>query len=109
MFCLFFDAKTRQIHALNGSGRSPSNTTLAQVRDQLGLSGSETGRIPPNSGLSVTVPGAPAGWLDTIERFGSGKLTLGNIFAPAIELCEEGFPVSEVSAAMVRKLYIQVS
>jgi gamma-glutamyltranspeptidase/glutathione hydrolase len=49
----------------------------------------------------VTVPGAAAGWVDTVEKFGSGNLTLEQILTPAIELAEEGFPVSEFSAAFV--------
>ncbi|OAP65363.1 gamma-glutamyltransferase [Fonsecaea erecta] len=98
MFCLFFDAKTKKVHALNGSGRSPKNTTLEQVRKELGLSASQIGKIPVLSALSVTVPGAPGGWVDTIEKFGSGKLSLEQILMPAIELGENGFPVSELSA-----------
>ncbi|RVX74856.1 hypothetical protein B0A52_01133 [Exophiala mesophila] len=99
MFCLWFDAKTKQVHALNGSGRSAKNTTLEQVRKELGLAPGARAKIPPQSALAVTVPGAAAGWVDTVERFGSGKLTLEQILTPAIELAEEGFPVSEFSAA----------
>ncbi|KAJ9611147.1 hypothetical protein H2200_004330 [Cladophialophora chaetospira] len=95
MFCLYFDAKTKKVHALNGSGRSPKNTTVEQLRDELGIS---SGKIPTRSPLSVTVAGAPAGWVDTIEKFGSGKLSLEQILTPAIELGEEGFPVSELAA-----------
>ena len=101
MFCLWFDAKTKQVHALNGSGRSAKNTTLEQVRKELGLAPGARAKIPPQSALAVTVPGAAAGWVDTVERFGSGKLTLEQILTPAIELAEEGFPVSEFSAAFV--------
>ena len=50
---------------------------------------------------SVTVPGAPAHWADVVERFGSGKVTLEEVLTPAIELAEEGFPVSELSATFV--------
>ncbi len=39
------------------------------------------------------MPGAPAGWVDTVERFGSGKLTKRKSLAPAIELRRGGFPV----------------
>lgn len=106
MFCLFFDAKTKKVHSLNGSGRSPKNTTLAQVRKELGLPESGGGKIPPPSPLAVTVPGAAAGWVDTVEMFGSGKLTLEQILMPAIELGEEGFPVSEFSARMVSMVII---
>ena len=50
---------------------------------------------------AVTVPGAAAGWIDTVEQFGSGKLTMYDVLAPAIELGEEGFPVSELAATFV--------
>ena len=53
------------------------------------------------SALAVTTPGAAAGWVDTVEKFGSGKLSLEQILTPAIELGEEGFPVSELSAMLV--------
>jgi len=101
MFCLFFDAKTKKVHALNGSGRSPKNTTVEQVRKEVEMS---SGNIPGLSPLSVTVPGAAAGWVDTIEKFGSGKLSLEQILMPAIELAENGFPVSEFSAHFVSGL-----
>jgi gamma-glutamyltranspeptidase/glutathione hydrolase len=46
--------------------------------------------IPAHSGCSVTVPGAAAGWIDLVERFGSGKLNMQKILQPAIELAEKG-------------------
>lgn len=87
------------MHALNASGRSAKNTTLESVRQELGQS---KGKVPFGSPLAVTVPGAAAGWVDAVEKFGSGKLTLEQILLPAIELSEQGFPVSEISASMVR-------
>ena len=30
--------------------------------------------LPPLSAHTVTVPGAVAGWVDTVETFGSGKV-----------------------------------
>lgn len=86
---------------MNGSGRSAMNSTLEKVRSDLGLAKGEAGKIPLTSVHCVTVPGAAAGWVDTVERFGSGKLTLEQILAPAIEMGEKGFPVSEISSAMV--------
>lgn len=98
MFCLFYDAKTKKIHSLNGSGRSGSQTTLEQVRQDLKIKDGQTGQIPMTSVHAVTVPGAAAGWVDVVERFGSGKVNMEQILQPAIELGEEGFPVSELSA-----------
>ncbi|KAL2857213.1 gamma-glutamyltranspeptidase family protein [Aspergillus pseudoustus] len=100
MFCLFHDNATRKVHGLNGSGRAPRGLSLDIARSQLGLSPGESGRIPLSSVLAVTTPGAAAGWVDTVQRFGSGKLSLEEILNPAIRLAEDGFPVSEVSARL---------
>ena len=101
MFCLFYNAKSKKVHALNGSGRSSHNTTLAKMRSDMGLKAGEPGVIPMSSVHSVTTPGAAAGWVDTVEKFGSGNLSLEQILTPAIELGEEGFPVSELASTFV--------
>jgi gamma-glutamyltranspeptidase/glutathione hydrolase len=72
------------------------------MRKDLNISEGENGQIPMNSVHAVTVPGAAAGWVDVVERFGSGKVTLEEILSPAIELAEKGFAVSELSATFVR-------
>lgn len=91
-FCLFYDAKTKEVKALNGSGRSPRNLNIEHVR-QRGIEGRQ---IPLTDLNSVTVPGAAAAWADTVQTFGSGKLTLLEVLEPAIRLAEEGVPVSEI-------------
>lgn len=101
MFCLFYEAKTKKVHSLNGSGRSPANISLEKMQAEFGLKEDEGGHIPMLSPHAVTVPGAPAGWVDTIEKFGSGKLTLEQILTPAIEMGEQGFPVSELTGKYV--------
>ncbi|KAI0018771.1 gamma-glutamyltranspeptidase [Xylariomycetidae sp. FL0641] len=95
MFCLYYDAATKKMSALNGSGRSGAKCTLDAVRGSLGLKEGDDGTIPMDSVHAVSVPGAAAGWCDTVARFGSGKLSMQQILAPAIELGEEGFPVGE--------------
>lgn len=102
MFCLFYNSKTKKVHALNGSGRSGSKTSLQQLRQDLGLK-HDGGRIPMNSVHAVTVPGAAAGWVDTVEKFGSGKLSMEQILKPAIELGERGFPISELASYYWRR------
>ena len=99
MFCLFFNAKTKKVHALNGSGRAAKSSSLKRVRKQLGLKPGEQGSIPGLDAMAATVPGAAAGWVDSVEKFGSGKVSMMDILTPAIELGEKGFPVSELSAA----------
>lgn len=101
MFCLFYNAKTKEVEAMNGSGRAGAKYTLEAVRKALGLKDGAAGSIPLKDIHAVTVPGAAAGWVDTVERFGSGKLTMEQILAPVIETAETGFPVSELSCSLV--------
>lgn len=103
MFCLFYEAKTKKVHALNGSGRAPSDSSVEKVRSALNIEDGEAGAIPMLSALAVTVPGASAGWCDVVQKFGSGKLSMEQILTPAIELGEDGFPVSEIMGYSVRQ------
>lgn len=104
MFCLFYDAKTNKVSAMNGSGRSGENVTLEKVRKDLKLADGQNGQIPMDHVHAATVPGAAAGWVDCVERFGSGKVSMDDVLAPAIELAEKGFPVSELSATFVSQV-----
>src|SRR5436190_6457843 len=90
MFALFYDAQTRTITALNGSGRAPAALSIDLLRKQ-GLD-----PLPIHHAHAVTVPGACAGWCDLIARH--GRLPLPRILAPAIRLAEEGFPVAPITA-----------
>jgi gamma-glutamyltranspeptidase/glutathione hydrolase len=58
-------------------------------------------QIPLDDLNSVTVPCAAAGWLKTVETYGSGKLTMREILEPAIRLAREGVPEYEVNARSV--------
>lgn len=96
-FCLFYDATTRSVKALNGSGRAPGKLSIEYLRSR-GI----TGDIPPTDLNAVTVPGAAAAWVDTVEVFGSGKLSVAEVLEPATRLAEEGVPVSEIHSYSVR-------
>lgn len=92
MFALYFDSLTKQVTALNGSGRAPAALTLDRLKKE-GLLADE---LPPFHAHTVTVPGACAGWCDLIE--GHGSLSMSEILAPAIRLAEEGFPVAPLTS-----------
>ena len=91
LFAIVWDTRTEKLHGLNSSGRSPYSLTLEHFK-KLGLK-----KIPDRGPLSVSVPGAVAGWFALHEKF--GKLPMRTILAPAIRYAREGFPVSEVIAA----------
>ena len=90
-FCIYYDAATGRVRGMNGSGRAPMALTLDRLAEQ-GI----TGEMPRLSVHTVTVPGAAAGWVDAVERFGT--MELGEVLGPALELAEGGFPVSPVTA-----------
>src|SRR5215213_8885615 len=91
MFALYYSATTKQVTALNGSGRAPAALTLNRLKQE-----GFTNELPPFHAHTVTVPGACAGWFDLIDRHGS--LSMADILAPAIRLAREGFPVSPVTS-----------
>lgn len=62
-----------------------------------GLSASDPGRRELRG---VAIPGEVAGLLEAHERY--GKLTREEVMAPAIRLAEEGFPVNQILAQMIR-------
>src|ERR1041385_637548 len=91
MFALFYSADTKQVTALNGSGRAPAALTLDRLKKE-GLDS----ELPPFHAHTVTVPGACAGWFDLIEMHGS--LPMSEILGPAIRLARDGFPVAPVTS-----------
>src|SRR5512134_3553490 len=93
MFALYYSAETKQVTALNGSGRAPAALTLERLKKD-GFSTRHG--VPPFHAHTVTVPGACAGWFDLIERHGS--LSMAEILAPAIRLASDGFPVAPITA-----------
>jgi gamma-glutamyltranspeptidase/glutathione hydrolase len=90
MFALFFDASTKQVSALNGSGRAPAALTLERLKKE-GMD-----ELHPYHAYTITVPGACAGWCDLIDKHGT--LKMADLLAPAIRLAEEGFPVAQITS-----------
>ncbi|HTQ83689.1 MAG TPA: gamma-glutamyltransferase [Pseudolabrys sp.] len=48
-----------------------------------------------DSALAIGVPGTVAGLALAAEKYGSGKLSLADLIAPAINLAQNGFPVED--------------
>lgn len=76
LFAMIFEDGV--VHGLNSSGRLPAAASLP-----------EDGEVPERGIGSVTVPGAPAGWLAMHERFGS--VPLDELSGPAIRYASQGF------------------
>lgn len=89
LFALHYEASTQKITAVHGNGSAPQALTPA-------LFGPAP--VPISSPHTVTVPGAVAGWVDLVDRFGSGDFPLKLLLAPAVRHAEEGFPVAPLTA-----------
>lgn len=77
-----------ELYGLNASGPAPKSISIEALKEQ----GYET--MPRHGMMPVTVPGAPAAWVELSERF--GKLPLTVTLQPAIEYAEKGYPVSPI-------------
>ena len=90
IFAIVWDAKTKRLYGLNGSGRSPKSLSL----DWFKTNGFDS--IPPHGPLPVTVPGAVDGWFMLHDRF--GEKPMKDLLRPAIDYARNGFPVSQLIA-----------
>ena len=93
-FYLQYDGQSKQVTAVNGSGRAPQSLTLDVAK-----SVSEgKNALPTFHPHTITVPGVVHMWIEALERNPSKNVTRAEVFERAIQLCEEGFPVSQVAA-----------
>jgi gamma-glutamyltranspeptidase/glutathione hydrolase len=89
MFAILWSTEEERLVGINASGRSGALMT----REAL----SSVGRIPGDGSKTITIPGALSGWKALLEKYGT--ITLKKALTPAITLANEGFPISDVTAA----------
>ena len=92
MFMLIYLAKTGEVKFINGTGVSPMAATVDFYTGKGGL--------PSDGILSVSVPGAVAGAELAAKTYGTRPL--GELLAPAAELADKGFPITEALASAIR-------
>jgi gamma-glutamyltranspeptidase/glutathione hydrolase len=85
-FAIYFPVDGEPL-AINGSGRSPMSTKLADVRAAVGGEA-----IPAFSAHAVTVPGAVDAWCRLLADHGT--MSLSDVLKPAIACAEDGFCVA---------------
>ncbi len=91
-YFVYYDARTRQVHSLDGRETAP-----AAMKPDAFLDPATGGKLPfdqvVNSGLSVGVPGTAATWEQALR--GWGTITLATALDPAIRLAEDSFVVDD--------------
>ena len=88
MFVLYYDAKTRAVTFINGTGFAAQAATIDFYKSK--------GGIPDEGPLSISVPGAVGGAAYALKKYGTRPLS--DVLAPAIEIVDDGFPISETLA-----------
>jgi len=91
---LIWDARAGRAVSVNAEGTAPRLATIEWYRRNQG------GKIPVDETLlSGTVPGVVDAWYLLLERWGT--MSFAQTLAPAIEMAEQGFPLSERLAAAI--------
>jgi gamma-glutamyltranspeptidase/glutathione hydrolase len=85
MFVLVYLAKTGEVKFINGTGFAPHAATIDYYTAK--------GGIPDSGPLSISVPGAVGGAAMALKKYGTKPL--GDVLAPAIEIAETGFPITD--------------
>jgi gamma-glutamyltranspeptidase / glutathione hydrolase len=94
------------LHGYRGVGRSPAAATIAGVLERHDARLGPRHTMPTFGPHAVTVPGAPRGWFDLLDRWGSRSF--GELATSALRYARDGFPLTRRGAAAlteVRDLY----
>ena len=89
-FIMVYQKDGDRLEVSNGTGAAPYAATRERYLPQ---------GIPIKGALSVSVPGLVHSWLDAHQKYGS--LPLSQVFAPALDLADNGFPVSHFLAQAI--------
>jgi gamma-glutamyltranspeptidase/glutathione hydrolase len=85
---LVHDARSKQVLSINAEGTAPTLATIEWYQKN------NRGELPRSDGLlSGTVPGVVDAWYVMLDRWGT--MSFAQVLQPAIEVAEQGFPMSE--------------
>ncbi len=84
---LVYDAKTKKVVSVNAEGTAPKLATIDWYKQH------NDGKLPVNDSLlSGTVPGVVDAWYTLLDRWGTKSFA--DVLQPAIEIAENGFPLT---------------
>jgi gamma-glutamyltranspeptidase/glutathione hydrolase len=88
-FMTIFDKKTGKVHSLSMAGAAPKALKPAEMTPETLNAGMKAGIVPGNLG----------GYLSLLDRMGT--LSVAEVFAPAIEYAEKGYPIDQMLAQSI--------
>jgi gamma-glutamyltranspeptidase / glutathione hydrolase len=93
---LLYRAQEKGVFSVNAGPRAPKLATIDWYEKNNG------GRLPESDGLLAGgMPGVVDAWYILLDRWGT--MTFAEVLQPAIELAENGFPLSERLASVVEE------
>ncbi len=91
---LVYDARAKKVYSINAEPRAPKLATIEWYEKNNG------GKIPESDGLlSGGIPGVVDAWSILLDRWGT--MSFERVLQPAIDLAENGFPLSERGASYI--------
>ena len=91
---LIYNARDKKVYSINAEPRAPKLATIEWYEKNNG------GKIPESDGLlSGGLPGVVDAWYTLLDRWGT--MSFEQVLQPAIDLAENGFPLSEYGASYI--------
>src|SRR5438874_622468 len=91
---LLYDAHTKKVFSINAEPRAPKLATIEWHKEH------NDGKLPSSDGLlSGGIPGVVDAWYLLLDRWGT--MSFEQVLQPAIDLAENGFPLSEKLARAI--------
>jgi gamma-glutamyltranspeptidase/glutathione hydrolase len=88
-FMTIFDKKSGKVHSLSMAGAAPKALKPAEMTPETLNAGMKAGIVPGNLG----------GYLSLLDRMGT--MSIADVFAPAIEYAEKGYPIDPMLAQSI--------
>jgi gamma-glutamyltranspeptidase / glutathione hydrolase len=91
---LVYNAREKKVYSMNAEPRAPKLATIEWYQKNNG------GKIPESDGLlSGGIPGVVDAWYILLDRWGT--MSFEQVLQPAIDLAQNGFPLSERGARYI--------
>jgi len=91
---LIYNAREKKVYSINAEPRAPKLATIEWYQKNSG------GKIPESDGLlSGGIPGVVDAWYILLDRWGT--MSFEQVLKPAIDLAQNGFPLSERGAGYI--------
>jgi gamma-glutamyltranspeptidase / glutathione hydrolase len=88
-FMTIFDKKSGKVHSLSMAGAAPKALKPSEMTPETLNAGMKAGIVPGNLG----------GYLSLLDRMGT--MSIADVFAPAIEYAEKGYPIDAMLAQSI--------